>query len=235
MNLSLAASIFIGLGSGSLGTLLTILLTPGLQHHFWTRQRRFELCLANITEIRRLTAHMLFELLDAIETAFQENERENPQRVHYRPDPASTKAWFAARIEAKNLFSTEALQPFKYLDNLMFELGGTFPSITPLMTLTEDGYSPTLDRLWEARDVAVRALYRDIGIQSKSSLHVRLRNSAPYHGLRRLMGHPVSIEEEVYGPEIQTRDRRVYFHIYREPRGQKKAGDHSGDHPTKKP
>src|SRR5271165_6343693 len=46
-----------GLG-GFLGSLLTLLLSPFVQHRFWRHQRREELCLAVIGDLLRLSAEI---------------------------------------------------------------------------------------------------------------------------------------------------------------------------------
>src|SRR5271166_6241896 len=46
-----------GLG-GFLGSLLTLLLSPFVQHRFWRHQRREELCLAVISDLLRLSAEI---------------------------------------------------------------------------------------------------------------------------------------------------------------------------------
>lgn len=180
VNLSLTATILVGLGSGLIGTLLTILLSPRLQHHFWTRQRRFELCMATIREIHALTGRMLFDLFG--------------QTVKYQAkDPELTKAWFAVAFEAKNLFSYEAMRRFAFLDDLMVDLCDTIEK----PTMSEDHYSELLDSFWDACKGALEALYADIGIRPKG-FSWRQRLSWRFGDLlRKLTGRSIGIDEVI--------------------------------------
>ncbi len=49
----------IGAVAGVLGAILTIFLTPALQHYLWKSQRREDLRLAAINEANRLSAEFI--------------------------------------------------------------------------------------------------------------------------------------------------------------------------------
>jgi hypothetical protein len=55
--------IFVPALIGVLATLLTIFLTPSLQHYFWRLQRRAELRLATINEVVRVTSEFTAKYL----------------------------------------------------------------------------------------------------------------------------------------------------------------------------
>ncbi len=60
------ASVPIPAVSAVLATLLTIFLTPRLQHHFWKYQRRAELRLSVISEINKLLAEFITDHIEAM-------------------------------------------------------------------------------------------------------------------------------------------------------------------------
>jgi len=55
------ATALIAAGSAIVGSLLTIFLTPRIQHVFWIRQQRAQLRLQAIAEFNRLTAEFLHQ------------------------------------------------------------------------------------------------------------------------------------------------------------------------------
>ncbi len=116
-------------------SLLTIFLTPWLHHHFWRYQARDELRLAAIKEFNRLTADFIAGVLF--------------DRMSYSPN----KEWFAALNtaggEIQVLFSKEAFMAVQAVDKMIR------PGLGPLGNKSTDEFV-------EARDAALRALYREV-------------------------------------------------------------------------
>ena len=114
-------------------SLLTIFLTPRLQHHFWKYQRCDELRLEAINEFNRLTNEFL--------------AAQNFGRPIHDPE-----RWFAAmntaaaRVEV--LFSDHASLAIKAVDNM----------IKPGVRLQGEGAEDFV----KVRDAALRALYREV-------------------------------------------------------------------------
>ena len=117
-----------------LGSLLTIFLTPRLQHHFWKYQRRAELQLATAKEVNRLATEFLTRKLVPVSPI--------------QPDADAT--WFTALNiaggEVEVLFSPEASAALQRLDQLT------------------DAHAPKFDRdeFVAARDELLRLLYSEI-------------------------------------------------------------------------
>ena len=55
----------ISAGSAILASLLTIVLTPALQHYFWKRQRRDDLRFATASEVNRVASEFITRYLAA--------------------------------------------------------------------------------------------------------------------------------------------------------------------------
>ncbi len=128
----LTIALVAGTLAGIVGSLLTIFLAPRIQHSFWKRQRSEELRLAAINDFNRLTNDFLAWEL-------------------YR-HPISRPEWFAAMNTAAAtigvLFSHQAWLAVQAVDHM----------IKPGLVLdpTERG------KFVEARDAALRALYREV-------------------------------------------------------------------------
>lgn len=115
---------------GVVSTLLTIFLTPSLQHYFWGYQRLSEIRLAVVKEVNDLSAEFLNNYLN--------NNRYRPTDVFFRSLMVVT-----ANITA--LFSQKALDRFK-------EVQVMIPNLGP------DGKG-TPEAFIKVRDAALRALY----------------------------------------------------------------------------
>jgi len=122
--------------SAILATLLTIFLTPRLQHYFWKQERREELRLAAIKEFNTLIADYLT------------NQIANPG---VRPHDTFFQSFQVTTAEVKALFSENAWNAFKDVENMIG------PGFGP-------GEGRTVNDLVEARDRALRVLYAEIGI-----------------------------------------------------------------------
>jgi hypothetical protein len=125
-------------GAAILGSLLTIFLTPQLQHYFWRKQRGDELRLAAIDELNRLAAEFL--------------------NGHIATTPATFRPsaeWFKAfsMLDAKiKVFFPKKYKEFKTLEEL---IPGTAGGLGPM------GKQGVHDFV-EARDAALRALYEEV-------------------------------------------------------------------------
>jgi hypothetical protein len=127
--------------SSVVGALLTIWLTPRLQHHFWKYQRRDELRLAAINEFNRLAAEFLTGHISA--TAAGTNDT-----------PADK--WFtefmAAGATIRALFSEAGFAAFKAVEVM---IGSGPPGLGPRGNKTVDDFV-------KARDAALRSLYSEV-------------------------------------------------------------------------
>ena len=132
---------FVSVGSALLATLLTIFLTPRLQHHFWKYQRRAELRLTATDEINNLAAEFI--------TKYREAERTGNH--NFIPSIEFFQSFDAAEAKVKALFSTQTFQVFK---NMEVMIG---PHLGPKGKRTVDDFI-------QARDATMRSLYKEIGI-----------------------------------------------------------------------
>src|SRR5712691_2833881 len=95
----------VAVGAAALGSLLTIFLTPWLQRHFWRKQRRDELRLEAIYELKRLAAE------------FQHGHAEAP--VTFRPSAAWSKRFTMLDADIKSLFPERVYVAFKGFEVLI--------------------------------------------------------------------------------------------------------------------
>lgn len=133
----------IAAGSAILSTLLTISLMPRLQHYFWTYQRMAELRLVTINEVNKLMAEFITNHIVA--------------NGNYRPTPDYFRLLAAAAAQVKAQFLDTTFQFFKRIEVMI-------PGLDP-----EKG-KQTVEDFIEARDVALRALYKEAGLFPKSGL-----------------------------------------------------------------
>jgi hypothetical protein len=135
--LSLTASAI----GGVLSALLTIALTPRLQHHFWRYQRRTELQLATIREINRLTAEFLVGYIS------------NPTAP---PADALFSDLDRARADVGALFSSGAAASVQTVVGM----------VGPRLGSASGDRMP--NDFARAREAAIRALYADVLPSSRS-------------------------------------------------------------------
>jgi hypothetical protein len=126
--------------SGVVGALLVILLTPGLQHHFWRRQRRAELMLRTVEAVNTLTARFIQQWIAA-----------NGAKQEYRPTLEWYESFSATEGAVKCLFATDTYKMFKSLEN----------RIEPDLGAIDSRY-PNVNAFIEARDAALQALYSEV-------------------------------------------------------------------------
>ena len=122
-------------GSAAGSCLLTIFLTPWLQHNLWRYQRRAGLRLKAAEDVNRIAAEFLVGYLN--------------DEDHYRPDDRlfRTLARTMALVDA--LFSTEAARALKEMEVM----------IGPHLGPSGQG---NIENFVQARDAALLALYREI-------------------------------------------------------------------------
>jgi len=129
-------AVVLSAGSAVVATLLTLFLTPGLQHHFWKRQRREELRLATIKEVNRLASE------------FITNSIADPA---FTPSQELLQSLQSASADVRALFSSRAWRAFRELELM----------IAP----NPSGGGPRAPAdLIAARDRALRALYQEVGL-----------------------------------------------------------------------
>jgi hypothetical protein len=128
----------IAAASSIIGSLLTIWLTPRLQHHFWKFQRRDDLRLAAINEFNRLTSDFVTEYIAA--------------PTMYRPSAEWFKAFSALSGNVKALFSDWGFVAFKAVEVM---IGRGTPGLGALGNKTANDFA-------DARDAALRALYGEV-------------------------------------------------------------------------
>jgi hypothetical protein len=125
-------------GSSVVASLLTIWLTPNLQHYFWKRQRLAELRIDTIDDFIRLAAEFLYEYSSAPNT--------------YKPSADWFKTFHAVTAKIKAHFPQKVFDAFKAVDVL---IGPGTPGLGP------EGKG-TIQDFIEARDAALRALYAEV-------------------------------------------------------------------------
>ena len=118
---------------GIISTLLTLFLTPRIQHYFWGYQRMSELRLAAYKELNALAAEFLY------------NYGINPD---YRPAEQFFKSLMVLTADIKVLFSQIAFDKFKEFEIM----------IGPNLGPTGKG---AFEAFIRARDAALRALYAE--------------------------------------------------------------------------
>ena len=127
-------ALLIGMIGSIMGSLVTIFLTPRLQHYFWGYQRLGEIRLSAINELNSLAAEFLNEYM------------KNPNPT-FRPDDAFFRRLMVASANMKVLFSEEAYRAFKGFE-VMFG---------PNLGLAKGA----VDVFVDARDKALTALYKE--------------------------------------------------------------------------
>jgi hypothetical protein len=119
---------------GVISTLLTLVLTPRIQHYFWGYQRMSELRLATLKEVNDLAAEFLNNYL---------------KDLQYRPTEQFFRSLMVTTANVKILFSKEAFDRFKEFEVM----------IGPNLGPTAKG---SMEAFIKARDMALRALYAEV-------------------------------------------------------------------------
>jgi hypothetical protein len=118
---------------GIVSTLITIILTPRLQHYFWGYQRMSELRLATLKDLNSLAAEYL---------------KNCQQDINYRPTLEFFKELTITTADIKVLFSEKAFDLFNKFE---YMIG---PGLGP-------GGRGTIQGLIATRDAALKALYEE--------------------------------------------------------------------------
>ena len=118
---------------GVASTLLTLLITPRIQHYFWGYQRMSELRLGVYSELNDLAAEFL--------TNYISNK-------DYRPSDQFFKALSVLTANIKTMFSEKAFNTFKEFEIMIG------PNLGPTGRGSFEAYIT-------ARDKALNALYRE--------------------------------------------------------------------------
>lgn len=139
----------IGIGSA----LLTILLTPQLQHYFWKRQHRAEIRLATANQLNDLAAQFL-----VLYTCPYRGAGKHYPREHTPPDlnDEFLRCWTATYAQVRCLFSGEAGAILERMNSIVLnrDLVGRF-------------YAQVIEEFQTSRDNTLRQLYEEIGINGR--------------------------------------------------------------------
>jgi len=122
----------IGVIVGIISTLLTIFLTPRIQHYFWVYQRLSDMRLPVIKEFNNLAAEFLNNYLNDLK---------------YHPTDQFFKSFMVVTANIKALFSQKAFDCFKEFEVMIG------PDLGPSKGSTES--------FIRARDTVLRALYNE--------------------------------------------------------------------------
>jgi hypothetical protein len=144
--MDLVSTVLVGAFSGAVSTMLTLIVSPRLQHHFWTRQRHAELSLSTLQEINKLSAHFL---------AYLRDPKEHPIEAHFSDE------WSLWLGQARALFSEDT---GKVLDRLDEQVGQFF--LNPF--LDKDRQVPddkVADNFHKIRDEAIVAVLVELEIR----------------------------------------------------------------------
>ncbi len=137
----IAAAVITGIAA----TLLTIYLTPKVQHHFWKLQRLAELRFATAREVNRLMAEYLAGHIS----------RDTGVDPSWKPSREFFISLHAVMTDVRMLFSDKAVNAFEGVEVLLSATGG----------LGHPGDRKTDQDFIDARDKAMRTFYEEIGLK----------------------------------------------------------------------
>jgi hypothetical protein len=130
--------------TGVLAAIVTVYLTPKVQHYFWKAQRLADLQFATVTEVNRLMAQYLAGHI----------ARDTGADPSWKPPREFFVALHAAAAQVKVLFSDKAWTAFKGVEVLLTATGG----------LGHAGDSKTDQDFIEAHNKAMHTFYEEIGL-----------------------------------------------------------------------
>jgi hypothetical protein len=128
-------------GSAVVATLITIVLTPRLQHVYWTHQRRSEARVAAIRSINQLMAEFITNHIDATSKG----------QIHV-PTIQFFQAFQVGAADVKALFPEDVFEVFKELEVMVG------PHLGPKTK------GNTVQDFIEARGRALQAMYKKAGL-----------------------------------------------------------------------
>lgn len=134
-----------GFLNGFAGALLAILLTPLLQHYFWSFQRLSELRFNATNEVNKLMAGYLTNCIS-----------ESMKRHAYDPDKEFYQSLMVVEAQIQTLFSAKAYTAFKELEKMIgsHSTEAGFPQFGPSKM--------TVDDCVRAKEIMLRALYKEV-------------------------------------------------------------------------
>jgi hypothetical protein len=139
--------VFLG---GVVSSLLTLLLGQPVQHYFWRRQRLAERQLATLDEFNKVTAQVLDHCYMDYDTAAAEQRAPRLDQG----DPALL-ALSVLQPQVRALFSASSKEATEALVDQLVALGSSVP---------DKPWSQAVAPIAQARERALRALYKDMGI-----------------------------------------------------------------------
>jgi hypothetical protein len=147
---SIALSFLIGITS----SLITVLLTPRLQHLFWVRQKKFDLRAKNLENLHALSAKM-FEYLGP-DRATGELTGADSQDRDTKLEDALAREWYTVADQTRFLFSKEACHQLAQFNSKLSRV-----LFRRLPDPPEKAYD-LWDEFVRARDLSFEALYKDL-------------------------------------------------------------------------
>jgi hypothetical protein len=133
---------------GVAATLLTIFLTPALQHYFWMLKRREELRLGVIDDINRLLSDYITKHIDCT----HRGER-------YDPPVSFFESLRVVDTKLRVLFSDDTFKAYKQAE-VMIAHGGLGPG-------------GTIEKFVAAQEATLRAMYGEVGLLQGAVANLR--------------------------------------------------------------
>lgn len=124
-------------GAAIVGSLLTIFITPRLQHRFWKRQRRAELRLTAINELARAIAE--FDVVYSFDSQYIPNQERDKEFL---------RSFRKSTIDVRALFPSHTFEVFKRLEQM----------------ITGSPKERTYERYFEKQRETFQALYGELGL-----------------------------------------------------------------------
>jgi hypothetical protein len=139
---------------GITSALLTIFVTPNLQHYFWTRQRQAERPLSLIDELNKVIARFVHLSSLDYDTATAEH-----RPLQLAVDDPVLLELSVLRAQVMALFSDPAIEAVEDLVGQLSALGSSVP---------DKPWRQVANSVAQARVKAVQALYQEVGIPAPS-------------------------------------------------------------------
>lgn len=156
--------------------LTTTLIAPRLQHRFWIRQQKFDLCMANLHQLHRLSSEF-YQYIVCLDKEFIQAKRDGNKRAFPREDDREFYRrfyidWRSITNETKFLFSADTH------DSIVDWTISMMDMLTEPLEKSE--WSVRIDRFDSCDDSAFQALYSDLGLlKHKRKWFAALRSAWP--------------------------------------------------------